>query len=143
MLVVPLVNYMDTKTRTYFLEIFIFGIGTCLATAIFALAENYMVVMEAYLHYTDNLNMRFWFTIFFVVAVIYLIKLAADFYFIEENPTIIDLYCVAKNAGATDLESFLVQVLAINKGEESIVSSKTSEMKESSLLNKKESLSTF
>jgi hypothetical protein len=125
-IIVPLVNYLDTKTRTYFLEVLIFGICTLLGTVVFVFAENYMTVMGHYLHYTDNLNMRFWFTIFFVIAVIYLAKVAADFYFIEENPSILDLYCVAKNAGVTDLDGFLGQVVATTKVEESIASSKAS-----------------
>lgn len=82
--------------------------------------------MGHYMHYTDNLNLRFWFTIFFVVAVIYLVKVAADFYFIEENPSILDLYCVAKNAGVSDLDGFLGQVVANAKREETVVSSKVS-----------------
>lgn len=126
MIIVPLINYLDTKTRTYFLEIFIFGICTCLGTVIFVIAENYIEIMGHYMHYTDNLNIRFWFTIFFAVAVLYLVKVAVDFYFIEENPSILDLYCVAKNAGVADLDGFLGQVVATSKGEESVVSSKVS-----------------
>ncbi len=67
--------------------------------------------MGYYMHYTDNLNLRFWLTIFLVVAIVYLAKVGTDFYYIEENPSIIDMYSIAKNAEVTDLDSFLGHVV--------------------------------
>jgi phospholipid-translocating ATPase len=96
-LVVTLVNYIDTRTRTYFFEVIIFFVCTALATASFYIAENYLPIMGYFNDYTDNLNLRFWLTIFLVVTVVYMVKIAAEFYLIDESPSILDKYAIAKD----------------------------------------------
>jgi hypothetical protein len=63
--------------------------------------------MGYYEHYTDNLNLRFWLTIFLVVSIVYLIKVAAELYLMEENPSILDKYALAKEAGVVDMDAFV------------------------------------
>jgi hypothetical protein len=105
--IVSLVNYIDTRTRTYFFEFIIFFVCTVVATASFYVAENYLPIMGYYENYTDNFNLRFWLTIFLVISIVYLVKIAADLYFVEENPTILDKYALAKDAGVVDLDAFV------------------------------------
>ena len=81
--IVSMINYIDTRTRTYFFEVLIFFVCTVLATVAFYIAENYLPIMGYYEHYTDNLNLRFWLTIFLVVSIVYLVKIAAELYFME------------------------------------------------------------
>lgn len=59
--------------------------------------------MGYYYIYVDNLNLRFWLTVFFIFTTIYLIKVALQVYFIEENPNIIEKYIVAKSEEVVDL----------------------------------------
>ncbi len=59
--------------------------------------------MGYYYIYVDNFNLRFWLTVFFIFTTIYLIKVALQVYFIEENPNIIEKYIVAKNEEVVDL----------------------------------------
>jgi hypothetical protein len=51
--------------------------------------------MGYYLIYTDNLNLRFWLTVFLVISSVYLTKIGVDFYLAEDNPSIIDKYAQA------------------------------------------------
>lgn len=102
-LIVTLINYVDTRTRTYFFEGFIFFVATALASAAFYIAENFLPIMGYYYVYTDNLNLRFWLTIFLVITSVYLAKIGADFYFAEENPSILDKYATAKDEGVIDI----------------------------------------
>lgn len=59
--------------------------------------------MGYYYIYVDNFNLRFWLTVFFICATAYLIKVGLQVYFIEENPTIIEKYIIAKNEEVVDL----------------------------------------
>lgn len=76
-LIVTMVNYIDTRTRNYFFEGFVFVVGTAIATASFYIAENFLPIMGYYYIYTDNLNLRFWLTVFLVVSLVYLSKIGA------------------------------------------------------------------
>lgn len=102
-LIVTLINYIDTRTRTWFFEIGIFFIGTAITIAAFYIAENYLQIMGYKLIYTDNLNLRFWLTIFLAITTVYLVKVGTEFYLTEENPCILDRYALAKEAGEVDM----------------------------------------
>lgn len=67
--------------------------------------------MNNYHYYNDYFNLRYWLTIFFIVSVVYMIKVAYQYYEIEESPSIIDKYLVAKNNDVTDLESVLIKAV--------------------------------
>lgn len=82
-LIITMANYLDTRTRTYFFEIIIFFVMTVIPTGSYYIAENYFAAMNYYHNYTDNMNLRFWLTIFFIVSVIYIIKVAIQTYEIE------------------------------------------------------------
>lgn len=67
--------------------------------------------MNNYNYYNDYFNLRFWLTIFFIVSVVYMVKVAHQYYEIEDNPSIIDKYLIAKNNDVSDLESVLIKAV--------------------------------
>jgi hypothetical protein len=62
-------------------------------------------------YYTDNLNIRFFLISFLVISVVYVAKIGLQFYFIEESPSIIDKYIVAKDDDIVDLETVLINAV--------------------------------
>ena len=71
--------------------------------------------MNTYNYYNDYFNLRFWLTIFLIVSVVYMIKVAYQYYEIENNPSIIDKYLIAKNNDVSDLESVLIKAVEENQ----------------------------
>ncbi len=71
--------------------------------------------MGYYEIYTDNFNIRFWLTVFFIFNVIYLIKVGLQVYFIEDDPSIIEKYLIAKSEYAPDLDKVLSEAAGSNK----------------------------
>ncbi len=71
--------------------------------------------MGYYEVYTDNFNVRFWFTIFFIFNTIYLVKIGLQVYFIEDSPSIIEKYLIAKDEETSNLEKVLIEAAGEDK----------------------------
>lgn len=89
---IVIVLYMDAPSHSYFYDIAMFGIMSLLFSVIFYLVENYLPLFGYYGAYSDNLSIRFLLTVFAVMMITFLSKLAVSTLEFERNPSLIDIY---------------------------------------------------